>query len=741
MNFDRYFIASSYSLLITGFSMLVATRRIDSLSVALFVGALTVSCLIDSGQFRWAVSRQWANGLTIAWLVVAFIEWQIFGSSPILVVTHFVLFATAIKLLRQKNNRDWLWLYIVSFCIVLMSAGLMIGTVFLFLLIVYLLTAISAFISFEIHRSRLAFEESTDNQPVTIELWREGQDQRRRISSLPGFNLIGFSSLTMILILLTAAPLFFLVPRISHGMGRSSLLSNESYSGFSDSVRLGDVAQVKLNPQVVMRVRVKHSSSRERQMLRWRGVTLDRYDGQSWNNTGPEPSPLRRTGESFRIDENQWPRTFTEQQFFLEPLNIPNVFAAPRPLLIIGLPELSRDGGDGLWMGPRAFNDLNYTVYSDTTRPSNEELAEDNSRDFPRNITQRYLQLPPGHDQRITKLANEITLNAATEFDIAHRIEQHLREEYNYTLDLHPVESGDPVADFLFNTHEGHCEYFASAMVLMLRSKRIPARLVNGFQMGEYNPTVDFYTVRQSDAHSWVEVYFPQSKWIAFDPTPPAGLSVYGDGMLAWMRQYSEAMEMMWMEHVLGFDTSKQLSMMMAARDWIAFYQNSASWRWMEWTSDLAARFEIWQEDHQRAGETGTGANELNGADWRKLPFHPLTIIFVGLAAIAGFAFIQRNRLRSWRRQINRNAQESAIRFYQEMLRQLERNGHTRQPNQTPQEFASQLAIPQVSEITRLYQQTRFGGQTLTDNQAAHIESLLRELKRQSQKSWLARLR
>ncbi len=739
MNFERYFIASSYSLLITGFAMLVATRRIDSLSVALFVVALAAGWLIDSGKLRWNVSRQWVNGLMIAWLGVAFIEWQIIGLSPILVITHFVLFATALKLLRRKNNRDWLWLYIVSFCIVLMSAGLMAGTSFLLLLICYLLAAISAFIGFEIRRSRQAFNEATENQPAAIELWREVKDHRRSLRAPRSHNLIGFSVTALALILLTAAPLFFLVPRISRGMGRSGLLSSEALSGFSDTVKLGDVAQVKLNPQVVMRVRVKHTSKQERQTLRWRGVTLDQYDGQSWNNTGIEPVPLKRAGESFRIDDNRWPRVFTEQQFFLEPLNIRTVFAAPRPLLVTGLPELWRDWSDSLWTEPHAFNDLTYTVFSDTSQPGDEELAEDNSRDFPRHITQRYLQLPPDHDQRITKLAAEVTLNAASEFEIARRIEQHLRNQYSYSLDLHPVESGDPVADFLFNAREGHCEYFASAMVLMLRSKRIPARIVNGFQMGEYNSTVDVYTVRQSDAHSWVEVYFPNSKWVAFDPTPPAGLSVYEDGILAWMRQYGEAMEMMWMEHVLGFDTSKQLSMMMAARDWMAFYQHSASWRWMEWTSDLAARFEIWQEERERNGNKGV--NELKGIEWRKLALHPLTILFVGLAAIAGLAFIQRNRLRSWRRRINHNAQESAIRFYQEMLRQLERDGHRRQPHQTPQEFASQLAMPQVSEITRLYQQTRFGGKPLTDNQAAHIESLLRELKKQSKRSLLARFR
>src|SRR5213079_3163916 len=82
----------------------------------------------------------------------------------------------------------------------------------------------------------------------------------------------------------------------------------------------------------------------------------------------------------------------------------------------------------------------------------------------------------------------------------------------------------DPLADFLFNVKVGHCEYFATAMAVMLRTRGIGSRVVNGFLPGEYNQAAGAFTVRQSDAHSWVEVYFPQAdSWITFDPTPPAG--------------------------------------------------------------------------------------------------------------------------------------------------------------------------------------------------------------------------
>lgn len=719
--------------------MLSATRRLDLFATILFLCALTAGYFVDAGNLRVNIPRHWANSLIFAWLLVAFAEWQIFRLSPILVVTHFVLFATVLKLLRQKNNRDWLWLFIVSFCIVLMSAGLMVGTTFLLLLILYLMAAISTLLSFEIRRSQQIFNEEIDNQPVIFEQWREVDGYRQALRPARGTKLFLFSLLAVTLILLIAVPLFFVVPRVSRGIGRNGYLSSEALSGFSDSVKLGEVAQVKLNPQVVMRVRVKFSADHNKSTLRWRGVTLNRYDGQSWNNVGPDPYPLKRIGESFRVDEHQWPRTFTEQQFFMEPLNIRTVFASPRALLVTGLPELSIDLGDGLWTEPHGFHKLNYTVYSDTTRPTDEELVNDDSRDFPRSISQRYLQLPPDHDQRITKLANQITLNAGSQLEIARRIEQHLRTEYGYTLELHQVESGDPVADFLFNAREGHCEYFASAMVLMLRSKRIPARIVNGFQMGEYNSTVDVYTVRQSDAHSWVEVYFPQYKWVAFDPTPPAGLSAYDDGILALLRQYGEAMEMVWMEHVLGFDTSKQIAMVLTARNWMSFYQDSVSWRWMEWAKTLADQAERFQEN--LVDRVVNQPAEPFRIEWRKILFNPFSLIAIPMAAIASFLLIQRRRVKSWRRQISSNASESAVRFYQEMLLLLEHQGYQRQSHQTPQEFAAEVASPEVSKITRLYQQTRFGAIPLSETDAAQIEFLLGELKRRTGKGLFSKLR
>jgi transglutaminase-like putative cysteine protease len=148
-------------------------------------------------------------------------------------------------------------------------------------------------------------------------------------------------------------------------------------------------------------------------------------------------------------------------------------------------------------------------------------------------IRQRYLQLPNGFDHRIRELARRTANGATSPYRDSQRQSRPIFDPTTPIPSIwHRVDDGDPVADFLFTARQGHCEYFASAMVLMLRALGVPARLVNGFQTGEYSEAADVFTVRQSDAHSWVEVYFSEQGWVQFEPTPDAGMSRYDKGWL-----------------------------------------------------------------------------------------------------------------------------------------------------------------------------------------------------------------
>ena len=435
----------------------------------------------------------------------------------------------------------------------------MVSATFFLLLIVFLFFAISALVTFEM---RNAGVESSPPD-ARMEFWRETSGTRR-VASAPRARLISvFAAAALLLILFLSVPLFLAMPRLHRSPVGGRLLRTEALSGFSTTVRLGDVAQVKLNPQVVMRVRVRFPPAQGLASLRWRGVTFDEYDGQTWIQTGIELQPLRRVGENiFEVDRQRPHSGLTGQSFVLEPLDPATIFAATRPVFVRDLASVQRDGGDGLWTDPHPAQRLAYTVYSDTRVTTEAELQGDTSRIYPPEIRRRYTQQPLVRDRRMDELAEEITRAATTPYEIARRIEQHMKTSYDYTLDLSRIGDTDPLADFLFEVRAGHCEFFASAMVMPTRARRIPARLVNGFQMGEYSEVSDSFTVRQSDAHSWVEVYFANHGWVAFDPTPPAGLSNYDDGLIARLRQYFEGLEMFWQERVVGFGPGEQLAML-----------------------------------------------------------------------------------------------------------------------------------------------------------------------------------
>jgi len=124
-------------------------------------------------------------------------------------------------------------------------------------------------------------------------------------------------------------------------------------------------------------------------------------------------------------------------------------------------------------------------------------------------------------DQQVHDLAVRVTVGAGSPYDQAVAIETYLRANYTYTLSPDPVPTGiDAERYFLFTSRRGYCQYFATAMADMLRSIGVPVRLVNGYGPGTYDDRQHRYVVKESDAHTWPEVYFPAYGWVPFEPTP-----------------------------------------------------------------------------------------------------------------------------------------------------------------------------------------------------------------------------
>jgi hypothetical protein len=144
-----------------------------------------------------------------------------------------------------------------------------------------------------------------------------------------------------------------------------------------------------------------------------------------------------------------------------------------------------------------------------------------------------YLQLPVNLPDRVRILADRIARNGKTPFEKAVLIQDYLRETYPYDLDVpSPGLGKDAVDYFLFEAQKGFCSYYASAMAVMLRIEGIPARVVTGYATGEYDYQRKAYVVALSSAHAWVEVYFPGSGWIEFEPTPARSAFDYPESNL-----------------------------------------------------------------------------------------------------------------------------------------------------------------------------------------------------------------
>ena len=305
-------------------------------------------------------------------------------------------------------------------------------------------------------------------------------------------------------------------------------------------------------------------------------------------------SKVKGDRDLIQVDFASGRENLTLQTIYLEPLDTPVLFALSRAVGVQGnFPVLYKDSHGALTFH-RVGERISYKVLSDRALPDEAELRVDRA-EYEEDID-NYLMLPPTIDPRIKALAGEVTRNSANRYDAAKTVESYLQNNFGYTLEQ--KASGDqPLADFLFNVKEGHCEYFATAMAVMLRTQGTATRIVNGFSEGEYNETADVFVVKQKNAHSWVEVYFPgENVWVPFDPTPFAGQSPGGTtpGIAGRVGKYLEALETFWIQYFVAFDNQEQRSLFTSVKKSVVEYQSKTSGvvnqlfdRFSEWWKEI----------------------------------------------------------------------------------------------------------------------------------------------------------
>jgi hypothetical protein len=764
---ESYFRTTSYALVITAFLAIALTGALDGVSIALYSLAVVACLYRDARGVKRLRMPEWMwRVLSIVYVPFVFLD-AAFITNRVLALVHMTLFVSAAKLFQNKRDRDWVFLYLIAFFQMLLAAGLTFNATFVASLALFLFFFISTLAAFEIRRARREvspLEEETIaslKQPQRVKyrmndaLVRAGRSSRVRY-------LFGASFAQIVIVAALTLPFFFLIPRFGGGGLARGFGEGDRVTGFSDRVELGDVASIKKNLRVVMRVRLDHRPPR---YLRWRGVALETYDGRAWNLSSDPENPRRRepteqgrisdqgaAADSRFIRDHVLDRTRVEQEFearlraagstieqmiVLEPLSTDTLFAAQKAYRLRGpLGTIVKDKLTDALSATGLKGRTSYVVSSDLSVPSEQELRLDTPASSPEDIKRVCLQGVHRLDPRISQLAHEITRNSPTPYDKARAIETYLKTAFRYTLNLKPTD-GDPLAEFLFKTREGHCEYFATAMVLMLRTLEIPARIVNGFQMGEYNELNDMYIVRESDAHSWVEACFPRTRsWIEFDPTPSAGINDYSQGGLwAQLRKYADAMEVFWLDYIVTLDSDEQASIMvdlqhrlLIVKDRLLGYYLGAK----VWIRSLVNRMII------ERSWTATELFELVAAfallvsslmamyvlvSYRKSRGRPAT----GYGPWWHRLFI----LPTWRRRLKRrDYRQTAVLFYEQMLAIARRAGLIKQPYETPVEFAIASGLSSIREITTLYNRVRFGGGPLDESETRRVLDLLAELKK-----------
>ncbi len=367
----------------------------------------------------------------------------------------------------------------------------------------------------------------------------------RAVAWPPGRLVAG----TVVTAVVVAAPLFAVLPRLRSPFAAGPF-STRSVVGFRDAVGLHGIGEVKQSRRLVLRVTFPGTEAGRvsPDWLRLVGTTLSHYRAGGWveGRLGGERT-VARPDAPIRLAERGADSHVRRAEVVLE--SVGGTLFVPEGATSVAMHStivLTRERSGAVRLPRGAEAPLAYAVDFD---PERVEQRPPGDAD---------LELPQGSDD-LRALAEEMTGGTTNALGAALTLEQGLQRRCRYVLSTRAPLREDPVRWFLFRSREGHCEFFASSMVLLLRALGIPARLQAGFAGGEPDGEGGFL-VRDSNAHAWV-VAFVEGRWRVFDPTPPEGrpgIAPGGGGVLGWGWQ---SLESTWDRWVLTFSMADQIEL------------------------------------------------------------------------------------------------------------------------------------------------------------------------------------
>lgn len=516
--------------------------------------------------------------LVITALLVVWTLYQVFVVTddvvaPVVALLLVLLVGEALRSLDAHND---VRLYTLSFALLVAATAYLPGVVFAVAFIAFVLLTTLALMVGHIRR----------------EAERQGGVQ----ASLD--RTMVRTTIALTLVTLGMGVLVFLAfPRLPRNIfGRGITTPGVSMAGFGEEVSIGaHGARIYPNPQVVLRVEFPLGDSSlvptpgEIAGMYWRGRSYDEFDGVRWSRN------TRRMPRAYAPDE--WYRTWRDeseaqpdQRIYAGGLDARVLFGLHPVLDVLPRsdfrPVIDAVGDFTYFSSGSPI----YTVRSGRERPSAELLrgvvaervtAPARARTLADRLDQvamhYYLQLPPV-PPRVRALSDSLTAGLPTQYDRVVAVQRWLQTEFSYTLDLPATRAQATLEHFLFERRAGHCEYFSTALAVLLRAAGIPARNVNGFLGGDWNEFGRYLAVTQNDAHSWVEVWFPEVGWVPFDATPAGGTAglARSAGLLAPLRYFFNGMQHRWSKWVIDYNLDRQLELFTRLGDLFSAGEQSA---------------------------------------------------------------------------------------------------------------------------------------------------------------------
>lgn len=508
-------------------------------------------------------------------------------------------------------------------------------------------------------------------------------------------------------VFLFTAVLFVAFPRV----GLSLLLLEPTRPtrmvGFSDQVDLGRIGGLHTDPTIAMRVIYPDlpADPPPRIALYLRGTAFDRYENQSWKRTKTERHHVETFGNLFAL--TRYPNTHSDPSVLidLEPIEPPVLFVPDHATALELIPIAAQIVGPQPMLNFGPENEIRYARLDDRRGARYRVYLEQSAATAPRAPDlapldrARYLELPAELSPQIAALAREWAAPESQPERIAQRLTKRLRSDYGYDLSGTSGGAKNPLEHFLFESKRGHCEFFSTALALMLRSLDIPTRNVTGFAGATYNRFGKFYAVRQGDAHAWVEVWFDSTGWQRFDPTPSAATPT----PTAWnrwvtsVRDVVEAASQRWNRHVERYDLKQQIELFTGIRQRAKSLRDTVNW---------AGQFRMWW--------------------W---------LVAIPVALLTLRLIRRRHRHHSPVVLLPDPRVEEIVRLYRVLERQLEQMGIGRPAATPPLTHALGVcelghpAGPELLDLTRQYLEVRFGDAGFDDGQAAEFAKRVSALR------------